>query len=186
MVNLITTPFKKKIASKGIQFRFSCPKTSQQNGKSKRIRTINNRIRTILFQAYPPPLFWVKSLYMVTHFLKFLPSSAISDDVSQTHLFGTKPDYTLLRVFGCLCYPHVYVNHKLESRATPSIFLGYPSNYHGYWCLDLIQIKLYSQHSLPLMNRFPIWIDDFHLTSLIHFFGHSQFNEHHPSYIRGQ
>ncbi|GKC88073.1 ribonuclease H-like domain-containing protein [Tanacetum coccineum] len=42
----------------GIQIRFSCPKTSQQNGKSERmIRTINNVIRTLLFQAHLPPTF---------------------------------------------------------------------------------------------------------------------------------
>ncbi|GKE62005.1 ribonuclease H-like domain-containing protein [Tanacetum coccineum] len=37
-------------AQNGIQFRFSCPQTSQQNGKSKRmVHTINNLIRTLLF-----------------------------------------------------------------------------------------------------------------------------------------
>ncbi|GKB61198.1 ribonuclease H-like domain-containing protein [Tanacetum coccineum] len=42
-------------AKNGIQFRFSCPKTSQQNGKAERmIRTINNTIRTLLFQAHLP------------------------------------------------------------------------------------------------------------------------------------
>ncbi|GJZ64782.1 ribonuclease H-like domain-containing protein [Tanacetum coccineum] len=45
-------------AQNGIQFRFSCPQTSQQNGKSERIvRTISNLIRTLLFQANLPPTF---------------------------------------------------------------------------------------------------------------------------------
>ena len=36
----------------GINFRFSCPHTSQQNGRSERmIRTIKNTIHTFLFQA---------------------------------------------------------------------------------------------------------------------------------------
>jgi hypothetical protein len=35
----------------------SCPYTSQQNGKAERtIRTTNNVIRTLLFQASMPPL----------------------------------------------------------------------------------------------------------------------------------
>ncbi|GKB43587.1 ribonuclease H-like domain-containing protein [Tanacetum coccineum] len=43
-------------AENGIQFIFSCPQTSQQNGKSKQmVRTINNLIRTLLFQANLPP-----------------------------------------------------------------------------------------------------------------------------------
>ncbi|GKA10918.1 ribonuclease H-like domain-containing protein [Tanacetum coccineum] len=53
----------KLFADNGIQFRFSCPKTSQQNGKSERmVRTINNIIRTLLFQANLPPTFWVETL----------------------------------------------------------------------------------------------------------------------------
>ncbi|GKA76737.1 ribonuclease H-like domain-containing protein [Tanacetum coccineum] len=38
-------------AQNGIQFRFSCSQTSQQNGKSERmVRTINTLIRTLLFK----------------------------------------------------------------------------------------------------------------------------------------
>ncbi|GJZ10063.1 ribonuclease H-like domain-containing protein [Tanacetum coccineum] len=49
---------RKLFNDNGIQFRFSCAKTSQQNGKSERmIRTINNLIRTLLFQANLPPTF---------------------------------------------------------------------------------------------------------------------------------
>jgi transposase InsO family protein len=44
------TAFHELFSTHGIQFRFSCPRTSQQNGKSERmIRTINNLIRTLLF-----------------------------------------------------------------------------------------------------------------------------------------
>ncbi|GKD34655.1 ribonuclease H-like domain-containing protein [Tanacetum coccineum] len=51
----------------GIQYRFSCPKTSQRNGKSERmVRTINNLIRTLLFQANLPPTFWVEALNMAS------------------------------------------------------------------------------------------------------------------------
>ncbi|GJW03737.1 ribonuclease H-like domain-containing protein [Tanacetum coccineum] len=117
----------------GIQFRFSCPQTSQQNGKSERmVRTINNLIRTLLFQANLPPTFWVEALNMVVHLINILPSTSIDNEISFTHLFGTQPDYSLLRTFGCLCYPHLYPTHKLEPRATPSIFLGHASSHH-FW-----------------------------------------------------
>ncbi|GJW50899.1 ribonuclease H-like domain-containing protein [Tanacetum coccineum] len=128
----------KLFAENGIQFRFSCPKTSQQNGKSERmVRTINNLIRTLLFQANLPPTFWVEALNVATHLLNFLPSTAINNEIPYTRMFGTNTDYNLLRTFGCLCYPHLYTNHKLEPRATPSIYLGQASNHHGYRCLDL-------------------------------------------------
>ncbi|GKB01676.1 ribonuclease H-like domain-containing protein [Tanacetum coccineum] len=130
-------------ASNGITIRFSCPKTSQQNGKSKRmIRTINNLIRTLLFQAYLPPTFWVEALHMAAYLLNILPSTTIQNDIPHTRFFKTTPNYTALRVFGCLCYPHLHTTHKLEPRATPSIFLGYPTNHRGYRCLDLNTNKI--------------------------------------------
>ncbi|GJZ46817.1 ribonuclease H-like domain-containing protein [Tanacetum coccineum] len=88
-------------AQNGIQFRFSCPQTSQQNGKSERmVRTINNLIRTLLFQANLPPTFWVEALNMATHLLNILPSTAIANDIPYTRLYGKDPNYTLLRIFG--------------------------------------------------------------------------------------
>ncbi|GJT82442.1 ribonuclease H-like domain-containing protein [Tanacetum coccineum] len=130
-------------AQNGIQFRFSCPQTSQQNRKSERmVRTINNLIRTLLFQANLPPTFWVEALNMAIQLLNILPSTAIANDIPYTRLYGKDPNYTLLRIFGCLCYPHLYPSHKLAPRATPSIFLGFASSHRGYRCLDLHTNKI--------------------------------------------
>ncbi|GJS93029.1 ribonuclease H-like domain-containing protein [Tanacetum coccineum] len=89
-----------------------------------------------------PPTFWVEALNMATHLLNILPSTAITNEIPYTRLFGKQPDYSLLRTFGCLCYPHLYPNHKLEPRATPSILLGHASNHRGYRCLDLHTNKI--------------------------------------------
>nr|GEX25358.1 ribonuclease H-like domain-containing protein [Tanacetum cinerariifolium] len=101
------------------------------------VRTINNLIRTLLFQANLPPTFWVEALNVAIHLLNFLPSTAISNEIPYTCLFGTNPDYSLLRTFRCLCYSHLDTSHKLEPHATPSIYLGQASNHRGYRCLDL-------------------------------------------------
>jgi transposase InsO family protein len=135
--------FHKLFADNGIQFRFSCPRTSQQNGKSERmIRTINNLIRTLLFKAHLPPNYWVEALNMAVYLFNILPSRAIDNEVPYTRLTGTTPAYSLLRVFGCLCYPHLDADHKLGARATPSIFLGHATNNHGNRCLDLNTNKM--------------------------------------------
>ncbi|GJW05107.1 ribonuclease H-like domain-containing protein [Tanacetum coccineum] len=89
--------FHKLFADNGIQFCFSCPRTSQQNGKSERmIRTINNIIRTLLFQAHLPPNYWVEALIMAIILLNILPSRAIDNELPFTSLFGTTPDYSVL------------------------------------------------------------------------------------------
>ncbi|GJT12783.1 ribonuclease H-like domain-containing protein [Tanacetum coccineum] len=137
----------------GIQFRFSCPRTSQQNGKSERmLRTINNLIRTLLFQTHIPPSYWVETLNMVAHLLNILPSTAINNEIPFTKLYNQTPTYEHFRVFGCLCYPHVDVSHKLEPRSIPCIFLGYPANHRGYRCLDLASNKI-------IISRH-VWFDE--------------------------
>ncbi|GJT74358.1 ribonuclease H-like domain-containing protein [Tanacetum coccineum] len=89
-----------------------------------------------------PPTFWVETLHMAAYLLNILPSTAINNEIPHTRLFKTTPNYADLRVFGCLCYPHLHTNHKLEPRATPAIFLGYPTNHRGYRCLDLNTNKI--------------------------------------------
>nr|GEU94278.1 ribonuclease H-like domain-containing protein [Tanacetum cinerariifolium] len=140
--------FHKLFHDNGIQFRFFYPRTSQQNGKSERmIRTINNLICTLLFQAHLPPNYWTEALNMAVYLLNILPSRAINNEIPFTCLFGAQPDYSLLHVFGCLCYPHIDTNHKLGPRATPSIFLGHAANHFGYRCLDLnTNIIIISRH----------------------------------------
>ena len=75
-----------------IKFRFSCPHTSQQNGKSERmLRTINNIIRTLLFHAHIPPTYWVEALYMATHLLNILPSTSIKNETPHFRFFKSIP-----------------------------------------------------------------------------------------------
>jgi len=127
----------------GIHIRFSCPKTSQQNGKSERmIRSINNFIRTLLFHAHIPPTYWVEALLTATHLLNLLPSKSINNEIPFVKLFNKQPSYSHLRVFGCLCFPHKNTSHKLVPRSSPCIFLGYPSHHRGYRCLDLSTKKI--------------------------------------------
>nr|GEW07682.1 ribonuclease H-like domain-containing protein [Tanacetum cinerariifolium] len=136
-------PLHELFATNGIQFRFSCPCTSQQNGKSERmIRTINNVVHSLLFQARLPPEYLVEALLTAAYLLNILPSTSINNDISYTKLFNKPTSYTHLRTFGCLCYPYTFSPHKLSPRITPSIFLGYPYNHHGYRCLDLNTNKI--------------------------------------------
>nr|GEW50724.1 ribonuclease H-like domain-containing protein [Tanacetum cinerariifolium] len=135
--------FHKLLHDNGIQFRFSYPRTSQQNGKSKRmIRTINNLIRNLLFQAHLPPDYWTEALDLAVCLFNKLPSLAINNEMPFTFLFGAQPDYSVLHVFGCLCYPHIDTNHKFGPRATPSIILRHAANHFGYRCLDLNTNKI--------------------------------------------
>ncbi|KAL4561507.1 hypothetical protein LXL04_033674 [Taraxacum kok-saghyz] len=154
----VTKPTAQALFSIGsIQLRFSCPYTSQQNGKSERmIRTINNVIRTLLFHAHVPPQYWVEALHMAVYLSNILPSTTLNNTTPYHKLFNEPPKYDHLRVFGCLCYPHTVAPHKLAPRTTPCVFLGYPVQHRGYRCLDLETNKTFiSRHVIFDETSFP-------------------------------
>jgi hypothetical protein len=143
----------------GIALRFSCPYTSQQNGKAERIiRTLNDITRTLLLQASMPPRFWVEALHTAVLLHNRLPSKAIAGRVPFRALLGKDPSYAGLRVFGCLCYPNTsaVAPHKLAPRSVPCVFLGYPSHHLGYRCLDRSTQKIIiSRHVVFDETSFP-------------------------------
>jgi IS30 family transposase len=78
----------------GVSLRMSCPYTSQQNGKAERIiRTTNNVIRTLLFQASMPPSYWADALATATHLLNRLPTKTLHMSTPFFALYGTLPTY---------------------------------------------------------------------------------------------
>jgi hypothetical protein len=75
-----------------------------------------------------------------------LPTAVLSQLSPFEKLFNTTPDYTLMRVFGCKCFPLLrpYTANKLEYRSKPCIFLGY--SHAGYRCLDPVTGCVYLSH----------------------------------------
>ncbi|XP_012699143.1 uncharacterized protein LOC105913792 [Setaria italica] len=87
--------------SHGVALRMSCPYTSQQNGRAERsLRTINNIMRSLLFQASLPPVYWVEALHTATYLVNRLPTKTLASSTPYTHLHSTQPSYDHLKVFG--------------------------------------------------------------------------------------
>ncbi|RVW91741.1 Retrovirus-related Pol polyprotein from transposon RE1 [Vitis vinifera] len=80
--------------------------------------------------------------------IEFLPSS-----------FHVKDLHTrAILFFGCLCYPWLrpYTSHKLESRSSPCVFVGYSPTQSAYLCLDTSTARLYtSRHVRFVESIFP-------------------------------
>ncbi|KAI3787777.1 hypothetical protein L2E82_00197 [Cichorium intybus] len=140
-------------------FRFSCPHTSSQNGKAERkIRSINNVIRTLLSHSSVPPSFWHHALQMATYLLNILPAKTKNYLTPTSLLYSKHPSYNHLRTFGCLCFPLTPSSsvNKLENRSSPCVFLGYPSNHRGYKCYNLSTRKItISRHVVFDESVFP-------------------------------
>ena len=133
-------PFKTFASTNGLQFRFSCPHTSQQNGKSERmIRRLNEIMLTLLTHASLPPNFWVEALHTACYLHNILPTKLLKFHTPTSALYRRHPTYDHLRVFGCTCYPNTSSTrpHKLATRSVRCVFLGYPADFRGYRCLDI-------------------------------------------------
>lgn len=72
-------------------------------------------------------------------------------------LFQTKPNYTFLTTFGCLCFPNLrpYNSHKPQFRSTSCTFLGYSPVHKGYRCRASDSRVYISRHVTFHKNIFP-------------------------------
>ena len=112
----------------------------------------------MLIHAHLPAPYWAKALATTTYLLNQHPSSAVRNAIPYDLLYNKTPDYSHLRVFGCLCYPKLTAmgHHKLAPRSIACVFLGYPSSHKGYHCLDLsTQCIIISSHVVFYETCFP-------------------------------
>jgi hypothetical protein len=105
-----------------------------------------------------PLKFWDKAFSTAAHIINRLPSRVIEFPSPFEKLFGTKPDYSWLKVFGCACWPHLrpYNTRKLEFHSKQCVFLGYNSCHKGYKCLDVATGRVYISRDVMFdENDFP-------------------------------
>jgi hypothetical protein len=92
-----------------------------------------------------PLKFWDEAFSTVVYLINRTPSRAIEFSSPYAKLFGSSPDYTWLKVFGCACWPHLrpYNSRKLAFQSKQCIFLGYSPSHKGYKCLDVSTGQVY-------------------------------------------
>ncbi|KAJ4744580.1 polyprotein [Rhynchospora pubera] len=116
----------------------SCPYTPQQNGvvERKHKHIVELSLAT-MNHASIPTKYWDDIFLSIVYLINRLPS--VNKKIPYTTLFNKIPDYSTLRILGCLCFPYVrpYNTHKLEPRAKPCVFIGYAVTQKGYKCLHL-------------------------------------------------
>jgi hypothetical protein len=149
--------FQNFLTSNGIQHRKSCPHTSQQNGLAERkLRHILETGLTLLAHSGLSNRYWVDAFMTSVFIINRLPTPILNNTSPYEKLFLKSPDYTLLRIFGCKCFPLLrpYTAHKLEFRSKVCIFLGY--SHAGYRCLDPVTDRVYlSRHVVFDEQSFP-------------------------------
>jgi hypothetical protein len=152
--------------SLGIAHRVSCPHTYQQNGSAERKH--HHIVETglaLLAHASMPLKFWDEAFLTATYLINRLPTHVIDNKCPLERLFNNPPNYSLLRVFGCSCWPNLrpYNKHKLAFRSKECVFLGYSSLHKGYKCLDPDSGRVYiswdvvfDEHKFPFAQTVPL------------------------------
>jgi hypothetical protein len=132
--------------SLGIAHRVSCPHTHQQNGSAERKhRHIVETGLALLAHAHVPLKFWDEAFIAAVYLINRMPTRVIDNKTPIERLFGTTPNYSMLRIFGCACWPNLrpYNKHKLSFRSKECVFIGYSALHKGYKCLDIDSGRVY-------------------------------------------
>ena len=151
--------FRNFCSNNGIFHQFTCPHTSQQNGIAERKhRHIVDIALTLISQSSLPFQYWSYAFSTAVFLINRLPSINRNSLSPWENIFGTSPNYSLFKSFGCACFPLLrpYSKHKFSLRSKECIFLGYASNSKGYLCLDPITSRFYiSRHVKFNEHHFP-------------------------------
>nr|CAN61640.1 hypothetical protein VITISV_021909 [Vitis vinifera] len=151
--------FRSHLHSCGIDLRLACPYTPSQNGiVERKHRYVTEIGLTLMFHARVPLSLWDEAFSTAVFLINRLPPPSLAGKTPYELLFGKQPDYSMLRTFGCLCFPYLrdYSPNKLSPKSTPCVFLGYSTLHKGFRCLDRKTHRVYvSRHVQFYEHTFP-------------------------------
>lgn len=123
------------LSTLGIVRNHSCPHTHQQQGRVERKhRHVVDVGLSLLAQSKMPLKLWWESFSSAAHVINKLPTPTLNFKSPHEILFKEKPNYMLLKTFGCACFPLLrpYNQHKVSFRTSKCVFIGYSPVHNGY------------------------------------------------------
>lgn len=123
----VNQEFSSHLMKCGIKHYLSCPHTPEQNGLAERKhRHITELKMSMMFQGHLPPTLWVGAFLTANFIINLLPSSVHNKAmIPYEQIRGRAPDYSTIRVLGCVCYPYLkpYSHHKFDPKSLMCVFL---------------------------------------------------------------
>jgi hypothetical protein len=125
----------------GIAVQVTAPYAHLQNGKAERyVRTLEDGSQVLLADSGLPASFWGDAVLTVQYVRNHVPTSTLPlDKTPYDVFFGTKPDLSHLRVWGCQCFAFIppELRSKGGNRRFEAIFVGYEEGRVGWRVRDL-------------------------------------------------
>jgi transposase InsO family protein len=131
--------FNEYLKEHGIQKKYSCSYSPQQNGVVERKnRHITEIACGMLNEKNLPNYFWAEAVVTSVYTMYRTPIAAIHGMTPEEKFTSKKLNVSHLRVFGCIAYVHVpdEKRSKLDPKAEKCIFIGYSLDQKGYRCFN--------------------------------------------------
>src|SRR6266568_4582288 len=121
----------------GIQRQHTVRNRPQQNGVAERAnRTMEEGVVSMLYESGMPTAFWGEALATFIHTSNKLTTSALPEATPHEAFYCSKPDLSMLRVWGCTAYVLIQRDKQplgsLGLHMEKCIFIGYPQGYKGW------------------------------------------------------
>jgi hypothetical protein len=93
---------KEYLDTNGIQHEMSSPHVHQQNGRAEQLnRTLHEKSQAMRLQACLPDSYWGFSMSYAVHLYNQSPMQRLKWKTPHELFYGTRPNLSLIRVFGC-------------------------------------------------------------------------------------
>jgi len=105
--------FSEYLNEHGIQRKYSCSYSPQQNGivKMKNMHTVEIA-RAMLNEKNLPNYFWAEVVEIAIYIMNRTPIAIVHGMTLEEKFIGNKPDVSHLKVFDCIAYMHVLDEKK--------------------------------------------------------------------------
>ena len=148
----VSSDFEEYLKDKGIHHELTTRYSPQQNGVAERLnRTICESARSMINHASLPKKFWAEAVATAMYIRNRVPTSAHKLSTTPYELwFGSKPDISNVKVFGCVSYAHVpcELRSKLDDRAEKMVFVGYSTRAKAYRLYDMASQKIVTRRDV--------------------------------------